>query len=39
MRFADALAELESRTPEHMPEPDLSRIRALAELLDDPQLH
>jgi len=38
MRFADALAELEGRQPEHMPEPDLSRIRALADLLDDPQL-
>ena len=38
MRFADALAELNDRQPEHMPEPDLDRIRALAELLDDPQL-
>lgn len=38
MRFADAQAELLTRQPEHMPEPDLSRIRALAELLDDPQL-
>jgi dihydrofolate synthase/folylpolyglutamate synthase len=38
VRFADALAELDARAPEHMPEPDLSRIRALAELLDDPQL-
>jgi len=38
VRFADALAELGTRQPEHMPEPDLSRIRALAELLDDPQL-
>ncbi len=38
MRFAEALAELSSRQPEHMPEPDLERIRALAELLDDPQL-
>ena len=37
MRFADALAELDSRQPEHMPEPDLERISALAELLDDPQ--
>lgn len=37
MRFADALAELNARQPEHMPEPDLERIRALAELLDDPQ--
>ena len=38
MRFADAVAELDTRQPEHMPEPDLERIRALAELLDDPQL-
>ncbi len=38
MRFADALAQLSARQPEHMPEPDLDRIHALAELLDDPQL-
>jgi len=38
MRFADALADLDARQPEHMPEPDLSRIRALTDLLDDPQL-
>ena len=38
MRFADAMAELERRQPEHMPEPDLDRIRALATLLADPQL-
>lgn len=38
MRFADALAELDARQPEDMPEPDLERIRALAELLDHPQL-
>ncbi len=37
MRFADALAELDARQPEHMPKPDLSRIRELVELLDDPQ--
>lgn len=37
MRFADALAELNARQPEHMPEPDLDRIQALAELLDHPQ--
>src|SRR4030042_568827 len=30
MRFADALAELDSRQPEHMPEPDLERISAPA---------
>jgi len=38
VRFADAVAELDSRQPEHMPKPDLDRIRALADLLDDPQL-
>ncbi len=38
MRFADALAELDARQPEHMPKPDLERIRALADLLDSPQL-
>ncbi len=37
MRFADALAELDARQPEHMPKPDLDRIRALADLLDSPQ--
>jgi dihydrofolate synthase/folylpolyglutamate synthase len=37
VRSADALAELDGRVPEHMPKPDLDRIRALAELLDDPQ--
>jgi dihydrofolate synthase/folylpolyglutamate synthase len=38
MRFADALARLGARQPESMPEPSLDRIRATAELLDDPQL-
>jgi len=38
VRFADAVAELDSRQPEHMPKPDLERIRALTDLLDDPQL-
>jgi dihydrofolate synthase/folylpolyglutamate synthase len=38
VRFADALAELDGRQPEHMPKPDLDRIRALADLLDAPQL-
>ena len=38
MRFADALARLDARQPESMPEPSLDRIRAIAELLDDPQL-
>jgi dihydrofolate synthase / folylpolyglutamate synthase len=37
VRFAEALAELESRQPQRMV-PDLSRITALAELLDDPEL-
>ena len=37
MRFADALAELDSRVPQRMV-PDLKRITALTELLDDPQL-
>src|SRR2546428_7765924 len=34
--FADALAELDSRQPERMV-PDLSRITAMAELLDHPE--
>jgi dihydrofolate synthase/folylpolyglutamate synthase len=38
VRFADALAELDTRQPEHMPKPDLDRIRAVADLLDSPQL-
>jgi len=38
VRFADALAELDGRQPEDMPKPDLDRIRALADLLDQPQL-
>ncbi|MCI0632885.1 MAG: dihydrofolate synthase [Actinobacteria bacterium] len=37
MRFEEAVAELEARQPEHMPKPDLERIRALAAMLDDPQ--
>lgn len=37
MRFADAVAELNGRQPEHMPEPDLDRIGAVAELLDHPE--
>src|SRR5512132_1118922 len=32
------MAELQDRQPEHLPEPDLERIRALATLLADPQL-
>jgi dihydrofolate synthase/folylpolyglutamate synthase len=38
VRFQEAVAELDARQPEHMPEPDLDRMRALAALLDDPQL-
>lgn len=38
MRFSDALAILDTRAPEHMPEPSLDRMRALAAYLDDPQL-
>jgi len=38
VRFAEAVAELDARQPEHMPKPDLDRMRALAGLLDDPQL-
>lgn len=38
MRFAEAIRRLDARQPEHMPEPSLDRIRAVAELLDDPQL-
>jgi len=38
VRFDEAVAELDARQPEHMPKPDLDRMRALATLLDDPQL-
>jgi dihydrofolate synthase/folylpolyglutamate synthase len=38
MRFDDAVARLDRRQPEHMPGPSLDRIRALMELLDEPQL-
>jgi dihydrofolate synthase / folylpolyglutamate synthase len=37
VRFDEALADLQARQPERMV-PDLHRITALAELLDDPQL-
>jgi dihydrofolate synthase / folylpolyglutamate synthase len=37
VRLEDALADLEGRQPERMV-PDLSRIRAVSELLNDPQL-
>jgi dihydrofolate synthase/folylpolyglutamate synthase len=38
VRFADADAELGLRRPEHLPKPDLDRMRALATLLAEPQL-
>jgi dihydrofolate synthase/folylpolyglutamate synthase len=38
MRFEEAVAKLDGRQPEHMPEPSLDRIRAVSALLDDPQL-
>ena len=38
MRFADAVAELGLRQPEHLPKPDLDRMRPLATLLAEPQL-
>jgi dihydrofolate synthase / folylpolyglutamate synthase len=38
MRFGEAIARLERRQPEHMPEPSLDRIRAISDLLDEPQL-
>lgn len=37
MRYRDAVAELDGRQPEGM-KPDLGRIEAVAELLDNPQL-
>jgi dihydrofolate synthase/folylpolyglutamate synthase len=38
VRFADALAQLDARQPEHMPGPSLDRIAALVAYLDQPQL-
>jgi dihydrofolate synthase / folylpolyglutamate synthase len=38
VRFEEAEALLETRQPEHMPEPSLDRMRALVGYLDDPQL-
>jgi len=38
MRFEEALARLDLRQPEHMPEPSLDRIRLLMDLMDEPQL-
>ncbi|HSJ50617.1 MAG TPA: folylpolyglutamate synthase/dihydrofolate synthase family protein [Actinomycetota bacterium] len=37
MRFEEAVAELDGRQPEHLPKPNLDRVRVLVELLDDPQ--
>ena len=34
---AEALADLDTRQPEGSPKPDLERMRALFDLLDDPQ--
>ena len=36
--FRDALHDLDGRQPESMPEPSLDRMRAVAELLDHPEL-
>jgi dihydrofolate synthase / folylpolyglutamate synthase len=38
VRFAEAVRDLDDRQPESMPEPSLDRIRALADLLDHPEL-
>jgi dihydrofolate synthase/folylpolyglutamate synthase len=38
VRYAEALRDLDGRQPESMPGPSLDRIRALAELLDHPEL-
>jgi len=37
MRYADAVAHLEARQPEHMPGPSLDRIAALVNYLDHPE--
>ena len=37
MRYADAIAHLEARQPEHMPGPSLDRIRELVNYLDHPE--
>ncbi|HJP66330.1 MAG TPA: Mur ligase family protein [Actinomycetota bacterium] len=37
MNFQQALRDLDARQPESMPEPSLDRIRAIAELLDQPE--
>ena len=36
--LAAALADLDRRAPEHMPQPDLERISELVKLLDHPEL-
>jgi dihydrofolate synthase/folylpolyglutamate synthase len=38
VRFAEAVRDLDGRQPESMPGPSLDRIRAVAELLDHPEL-
>lgn len=38
MNYEDAIRDLDSRQSESMPEPSLDRIRALADLMADPQL-
>ena len=38
MDLAAAIADLNGRAPEHMPEPDLERIAAVCDLLDHPEL-
>jgi dihydrofolate synthase / folylpolyglutamate synthase len=38
MRFDEAVARLDRRQPEHMPEPSLDRIREVSRILDEPQL-
>ncbi len=38
MNFDDAVRDLNGRQPESQPEPSLDRIRAVADLLDNPQL-
>jgi dihydrofolate synthase/folylpolyglutamate synthase len=37
VRFADALAQLDARQPEHMPGPSLDRIREVVTYLDHPE--
>jgi len=38
MNYQDAIRDLDSRQSESMPNPSLDRIRAVAELMNDPQL-